>query len=318
MSGWFEFIERRLSAKRPGMIIFNQKVMMKKLMLERGAPIPHLYHASVTDPELPFPGPELPLVEGGYAVKPAHLAESSNVHAIMEDGTDLLTGARPTMQEVQGNITSAWRLSLGDFDAVSGCAKSRVHTSLIEGRSCEHWALYSAPPGYLVERLAVPSPLYDDLRKVILHAEDITVRGPPDEIKCHVVWGRLFAAEWVAPKLVLGIIFRHGFVKDNIVMSPGLAKHCWQDEHSSGRRAADDSRCYFYGFWQQVVAVAERAVPEGVDYMRVDIFPNGVTPVVNELATAGYSTLLDDWMLEEMLRRVQEGYFLRGVGDWSS
>lgn len=319
VSGWFEYIERRLRAQSPGMIIFNQKVMMKKLMTERGAPIPHMYYASLDTPVLPFKGPELPLFQGGYAVKPAHLAESSNVFAILEDGTDIMTGALPTLEEVQGNISFAWSRSLRDYDTDSGCAKSQVHASLTEGRSCVNWALYHAPPGFLVEKLAVPSPLYDDLRKIVLTQQDITIRGPPDEIKCHVVWGRLFAAEWVAPKLVLGIVFRHGFVKDNIIMSPGLMKACWQDEHSSAKRSADlGDRCYFYDFWTQVVAVAERAVPAGVDYMRVDIFPNGLQPVVNELATAGYSTLLDDWMLEEMLRRVQEGYFLRGVGNWTT
>lgn len=39
-------------------------------------------------------------------------------------------------------------------------------------------------------------------------------RRQPDEIKCHVVWGKLFVAEWVSSGAFLGFIFRHGFVKD--------------------------------------------------------------------------------------------------------
>lgn len=91
------------------------KLFMKKLMTERGAPIPRLLHASSRSPELPF-GPPLPLLPGGYVVKPAHLAESAHVFVIDAEGTDLLTGRQPTWEEVQGNMTEAWGKSLAHYD----------------------------------------------------------------------------------------------------------------------------------------------------------------------------------------------------------
>ena len=37
--GWFTYMERRMTARRPTLVVFQQKVMMKQLMMERGAPI---------------------------------------------------------------------------------------------------------------------------------------------------------------------------------------------------------------------------------------------------------------------------------------
>merc|ERR1711972_1099699 len=119
--------------------------------------------------------------------------------------------------------------------------------------------------------------------------------------------GKVFIAEWVTPKLMLGYIFRHGFIKNTIVISPEYQRTCYGGERRDAGKA-DFTVCNLEQWWTKVVEVAEAAVPKGVDYMRVDIFPNGWNPVVNELSVAGYSTLLEDWMLQEMMRRVKEGY----------
>mmetsp|Transcript_28722 Transcript_28722/g.80707 ORF Transcript_28722/g.80707 Transcript_28722/m.80707 type:complete len:154 (-) Transcript_28722:42-503(-) len=130
---------------------------------------------------------------------------------------------------------------------------------------------------------------------------DIKWRRQPDEIKCHVVWGKVFVAEWVSSEAFLGFIFSHGYVKDNILLGPRTLGLC-----------ANGAPCEVSLLWEYVRAVAEAAVPPGVDYLRVDIFPNGDQPVINELSVAGYATLLEEWMLSEMIRRVKEGYRWRG------
>jgi len=302
-----------MTAQRPTLALFQAKVFMKKLMTERGVPIPRLIHASMKSPDLPF-GPPLPLLPRGYVVKPAHLAESSNVFVIDSEGTDLLTGYKPTWEEVQGNITLAWGKSLADYDQApadgSGeqCARSRRYARYLQGRSCANWALYRCPPGLLVEEIAAPSGAYEALQSSAFKDQGLGImwRRQPDEIKCHVVWGKLFVAEWVSTGAFLGFIFRHGFVKDSIVLGPKTLRLCWDSELPHGQV------CDFQQLWEFVRHVAERAVPPGVDYLRVDIFPNGEEPVVNELSVGGYATLLEEWMLDELMRRVKEGYVLRG------
>mmetsp|Transcript_167106 Transcript_167106/g.536692 ORF Transcript_167106/g.536692 Transcript_167106/m.536692 type:complete len:774 (-) Transcript_167106:24-2345(-) len=313
--GWFGFMEMRLSSKRPALQGFQQKIWMKSLMSERGVPIPRLLHTSEDSPRLPFEGPDLPRSERGYCAKPAHLAESHHTFAIAASGVNLLTGESPTLAEVQDNISLAWGRSLGDYDKTEGigCAASGVHAEHIAGRACTNWALYNCPPGLIIEELAQSSPWYANFQTALLSKyPGGGAHEPPDEIKLHVVWGKVFVAEWVTPKLVLGYIFRHGFVKNTIIISPEYQQMC-----HGGERIDQGTNtigvCNFGGWWQKVVDVAERAVPKGVDYLRVDIFPNDWEPVVNELSVAGYATLLEDWMLAEMMRRVQEGYRWRGA-----
>lgn len=312
-AGWFAFMERRLAAQRPALAVFQTKVYMKKLMMERGVPIPRLIYASMDSPLLPF-GPPLPQIEGGYVVKPAHLAESSHVFVIAEDGVNLLTGRRPTFEEVQGNMSLAWEHSLWDYDRPANkgkesCARSKRYAKYLQNRSCANWALYRSPPGIIIEELVKPSGSYGALQISAFRDQGlgVTWREQPDEMKCHVVWGRVFVAEWVSSDAFLGFIFRHGFVKDTIAIGPRTLEACWISKRLTGKV------CEFTQLWESVVDVAERAVPPGVDYMRVDIFPNGNAPVVNELSVAGYSTMLEEWMLSEMMRRVHEGYRWRGA-----
>lgn len=304
-----------MAAKRPALQGFQQKIWMKRLMQERGVPIPRLLYTSDESPQLPFDPPDLPRILEGYCVKPAHLAESHHTFAITASGVNLLTGEKPTLEEVQENISLAWSRGLGDYDRMKGvgCATSGVHRQYIEGRPCTNWALYSCPPGVLIEELVRPSPFYENFQTALFKERAGELKEPPDEIKCHVVWGKVFIAEWVTPKLMLGYIFRHGFVKNTIVISPEYQRMCYGGERIDAG-TADHSVCNFPRWWSKVVEVAERAVPKGVDYMRVDIFPNGWDPVINELSVAGYSTLLEDWMLREMMRRVQEGYRWRRYG----
>lgn len=312
--GWFEFMELRMSAQRPAMQGFQHKVWMKSLMLERSVPIPRLLFTSEDSPSLPFDGPELPRILEGFCVKPAHLAESHHTFAITYEGMDLLSGQRPTLEEVQGNISEAWGRSLGDYDRTEGigCAASGVHAAYTAGRSCTNWALYNCPPGLLIEELVKPSPFYEHLSTALLGDVGPISREPPDEVKCHVVWGKVFVAEWVTPKLMLGYIFRHGFVKNTILISPEYQRTCYGGERRDvGTNPAE--ACLLEQWWKNIVEVAERAVPAGVDYLRVDIFPNGMNPVINELSIGGYATLLEDWMLEEMTRRVKEGYRWRAA-----
>lgn len=307
-AGWFAFIEAKMTAKRPALTVFQTKTFMKKLMAERGVPIPRLIYASMESPALPF-GPPLPRMPGGYVVKPAHLAESSNVFVIDEEGVDLLTGVEASWEAVQNNMTYAWSRSLGDYDKAGSnvqeqqCARSKRYGSYIEGRSCTNWALYRSPPGILIEQMVQPSMPYSALQETAFKQQDLDIqwRRQPDEIKCHVVWGKVAFAEWVSTPAFLGFIFRHGYLKDNILLGPRTLQLC-----------DDGMFCEFGALWAYVVAVAEAAVPPGVDYLRVDIFPNGATPVVNELSVAGYATLLEEWMLAEMMRRVKEGYLWRG------
>jgi len=310
--GWFTFMEIRMSSKRPALQGFQQKIWMKRLMQERGVPIPRLLYTSDQSPQLPFDPPHLPRIQEGYCVKPAHLAESHHTFAITAAGVNILTGEQPTLEEVQNNISIAWQHSLGDYDKTEGlgCATSGVHAGYIEGRSCTNWALYNCPPGLLVEQLVKSSPFYHNFQVALLSQRTNEMKEPPDEIKCHVIWGKVFVAEWVTPKLMLGYIFRHGFVKNTIVISPEYQRRCWGGERVD-EKTSDSETCNFDSWWKKVVEVAERAVPKGVDYMRVDIFPNDWNPVINELSVAGYSTLLEDWMLREMIRKVRQGYHWR-------
>lgn len=310
-AGWFEYMEMRLSAQHPALAIFHAKLYMKKLMQERSVPIPRIIYGSMSSPDLPFKS-SLPRMEPGYVIKPTHLAESHHVFVIDPEGTDLLTGASPTFEEVQANISEAWSKSLGDYDQHSdddkeACARSKRYAQYLEGRSCTNWALYHCPPGVIIEELVRPSESYEALQNSAFVDQnlDITWRRQPDEIKCHVIWGKVFVAEWVSSGAFLGFIFRHGYVKDTIAIGPRTLEKCFYSDLPEGQV------CEFEQMWEYVVGTAERAAPPGVDYLRVDIFPNGGQAVVNEMTTASYSTLLEEWMLDEMMRRVKEGYLWR-------
>eukprot|EP00927_Polykrikos_kofoidii_P077075 TRINITY_DN74068_c0_g1_i1.p1 TRINITY_DN74068_c0_g1~~TRINITY_DN74068_c0_g1_i1.p1 ORF type:complete len:1063 (-),score=160.69 TRINITY_DN74068_c0_g1_i1:95-2824(-) len=303
--GFYDLFDLRQRATSAALTPLVDKVALKERLHRQGLPFLRQLYAT-------YESPNVRGVLSGltrYAMKAAHMHHGGMSVLLVDRGVDLLTGKQIGVDEVQARAEAMWAV---DFETEKRRCVSAdgVNSRGAKGGSESGGGMQCITNAPRADEALVPAVLIEELAVTWDGRTGVVA----DEAFCFVSWGRM----------VLCGVMNAGGVWGGYLTRNGAPVYINSMKAQSGVRNLSGAAFrppvpWPFELFEQVVILAERtALALSADFIRVDVFPNGGSPVISEVSIVsgwfGRANLkwgeVDSWLLELLGERWLEGYAL--------